>query len=93
MTLLKTLSARELTVLNLSAWGYANKEIAAQLNIAVKTVEAHKFNGMRKLRITDRAQLVRHAVREGWFNLDDSNATSAPDNAPDPTAGDQSAGA
>ena len=40
------------------------KEIATQLNLSVKTIEAHKFNLMRKLDIHNKAQLVHYAVRK-----------------------------
>ena len=61
------LSPRESNVLRLSAWGYSNIEIARTLGIAVKTVESHKFNGMRKLKLPGRVALIRHAVGEGWL--------------------------
>jgi two-component system, NarL family, response regulator NreC len=61
------LSPRETIVLHLIAWGYTNKEIAARLGLSVKTVEAHKSNGMRKLSAPNRAALVRHAVDSGWL--------------------------
>lgn len=64
------LSRREGTVLRLIAWGYTNKEIAQRLQISVKTVEAHKANGMRKLRLAGRSALVRYAVSSGWFAED-----------------------
>ena len=64
------LSAREREILALIAWGYTNKEIANQLELSVKTVEAQKANGMRKLRFTSRAAIVRYALREGWLKLD-----------------------
>ena len=63
-----TLSAREINVLRLIAWGYTNKEIAQQLAISVKTVEAHKANGMRKLKLPARSALVRYAVASGWLS-------------------------
>ena len=47
-----TLSARETEVVRLIAWGYTNKEIAAQLDLSVKTVETHKANAMHKLGVT-----------------------------------------
>ena len=47
-----TLSEREAEVLRLIASGYSNKEIAGQLSLSVKTVEAHKANAMRKLGLT-----------------------------------------
>ena len=64
------LSGRESTVLRYLAWGYTNKEIANVLGLSVKTIEAHKANGMRKLRTRSRADLVRHAVFEGWLTPD-----------------------
>ena len=45
--------------------GNSNKETALQLNISVKTVEAHRLNIMRKLRLTSLSHLVRYAIREG----------------------------
>jgi DNA-binding NarL/FixJ family response regulator len=57
------LSAREREIVSLVAEGKSNKEIAATLNISVKTVETHRSNLMRKLRITSIAELVRYAVR------------------------------
>jgi DNA-binding NarL/FixJ family response regulator len=62
-----TLSPRESTVLRFVAWGYSNREIAGRLNLSVKTIEAHKANGMRKLSVPGRAGLVRYAVESGWL--------------------------
>jgi len=61
-------SERESEVLKLIACGYSNKEIAANLALSVKTVEAHKANAMRKLGLTGRIDLVRYAVLQGWLN-------------------------
>jgi DNA-binding NarL/FixJ family response regulator len=61
------LSPRETTVLHFIAWGYTNKEIANRLDLSVKTIEAHKANGMRKLSLAARADLVRKAVDWGWL--------------------------
>lgn len=61
------LTPRETEVLQLTAWGYSNKEIANRLGLSVKTVEVHKTNGMRKLGMTSRLQLVRFALLRGWF--------------------------
>jgi DNA-binding NarL/FixJ family response regulator len=62
------LSEREAEVLRLIAWGYSNKEIAAQLNISVKTVETYKGRLTEKLQLRSRTQIVRYAVRQGWLN-------------------------
>ena len=59
-----TLTPREKEVLKLLAEGNSVKEIACTLNLSVKTVEAHKFNLMRKLDIHNKAQLVQYAVRK-----------------------------
>ena len=62
-----TVSEREAEVLRLIAWGYSNKEIAAQLDISVKTVEAHKANAMKKLNMRGRIDIVRYAVLQDWL--------------------------
>jgi two-component system response regulator NreC len=59
-----TLTPREKEVLKLLAEGNSVKEIACTLTLSVKTVEAHKFNLMRKLDIHNKAQLVQYAVRK-----------------------------
>jgi two-component system response regulator NreC len=61
------LSEREAEVLRLIASGYSNKEIAAQLTLSVKTVEAHKANAMRKLDLNGRIDIVKYAVLQGWL--------------------------
>jgi len=59
-----TLTAREKEILKLLAEGQSVKEIAADLNLSVKTVEAHKFNLMRKLDIHNKAHLVQYAIQK-----------------------------
>jgi two-component system, NarL family, response regulator NreC len=63
-----TLTDRESEVLRLIAAGYSNKEIAGQLALSVKTVEAHKANAMRKLGLRGRIDIVRFAVLQGWLH-------------------------
>ena len=60
-------SDREMSVLRLAAGGKSNKDIATTLNIAVKTVEVHKANAMRKLQLQSREDLVKFAVMNGWL--------------------------
>ena len=62
-----SLSEREAQVLRLIATGYSNKEIAAEMSLSVKTVEAHKANAMRKLDLTGRIDIVKYAVLQGWL--------------------------
>lgn len=59
------LSARELEVLKLVAQGYANREIAEQLFISVKTVETHKAHIGEKLGLRSRVDLMRYARAHG----------------------------
>ena len=61
------LSDRETEVLRLIAWGYINKEIAERLNLSIKTVEVHKANGMRKMGMKSRVDIVRYALLQGWL--------------------------
>jgi DNA-binding NarL/FixJ family response regulator len=56
---------REVEIIRLLAEGKANKEIAAALGIAVRTVETHRSKIMLKLGIHSVAELVRYALREG----------------------------
>ncbi len=63
-----TISDREAEVLRLIASGYSNKEIAARLDLSVKTVEAHKSNAMRKLGLTGRIDIVKYAILQGWLD-------------------------
>ncbi len=59
------LTTREAEVLQLIAEGRANKQIAAELNISIKTVEKHRQQVMNKLGIHDVAGLTRHAIAKG----------------------------
>ena len=59
------LSEREREVLRLLALGHTNQEIAKMLYISVRTAETHRAHIMQKLRLTTRAELVRHALAHG----------------------------
>lgn len=59
------LTSREVEVLQLIAEGAANKQVAGELNISIKTVEKHRQNLMDKLRIHDTASLTRYAISSG----------------------------
>lgn len=61
------LSERETDVLCLIAKGYSNKEIAAHLDLSVKTVETYKARLMEKLALRSRVDIVRYALRQGWL--------------------------
>jgi DNA-binding NarL/FixJ family response regulator len=59
------LTSRESEVLQLVAEGSANKQVASQLGISIKTVEKHRQNLMDKLNIHDTAGLTRYAIAAG----------------------------
>jgi DNA-binding NarL/FixJ family response regulator len=59
-----TLTPREREVIKMIAEGNSVKEIAGLLGLSVKTIEAHKFNLMRKLNIHNKAQLVTYAIQK-----------------------------
>jgi DNA-binding NarL/FixJ family response regulator len=64
------LSDREREVLRLLALGHTNQEIATMLFISVRTAETHRAHIMRKLGLSSRAELVRHALAEGLLEPD-----------------------
>lgn len=59
------LTAREREIVQLLAEGKSNKEVAAALNISVKTAETHRARIMAKLGFRSIGELVRYAVRNG----------------------------
>ncbi len=59
------LTSREIEVLQLIAEGMANKQIAVELTISIKTVEKHRQSLMDKLNVHDTAGLTRHAIAAG----------------------------
>ena len=61
------LTDRESEVLRLIAFGYSNKDIGEQLELSIKTVEAHKSNAMKKLGISSRIDIVRYAILRDWL--------------------------
>jgi len=59
------LTSREQTILLLLAEGRSNREVAAELDISVRTVETHRKNLKRKLGIASTAGLTRYALEHG----------------------------
>jgi DNA-binding NarL/FixJ family response regulator len=74
------LTSREFEVLQLIAEGRANKQIAAELCISIKTVEKHRQQVMNKLNIHDIAGLTRYAISKGIIenNVTMSNGLEVP---------------
>ncbi len=67
--LLETLSDREKQIVVFVASGMTNKEIAQNLGLSIKTVESHRSNIAKKLRIFDIAGITLFAVRTGLVSL------------------------
>jgi two-component system, NarL family, response regulator NreC len=64
-TRVTVLTAREQEVMKLLAEGRTVREVASELSLSIKTIEAHKLNLMRKLDIHNRASLVEYAIQTG----------------------------
>ncbi|CAG0940242.1 Oxygen regulatory protein NreC [Anaerolineae bacterium] len=62
---LNLLTPREIEVLKLIAQGFTNRQIAKQLYISVRTVEAHRANLTEKLGLSSPIQIVRYAMEHG----------------------------
>ena len=58
----RTVTPRQKEILRLVAQGLTNREIAHNLKISVRTVEVHRFNLMRRLKVRNVAQLLRQAL-------------------------------
>ncbi len=58
----RTVTPRQREILRLVAQGLTNREIAHNLKISVRTVEVHRFNLMRRLKVRNVAQLLRQAL-------------------------------
>jgi DNA-binding NarL/FixJ family response regulator len=67
---IETLTGREREVLQLVAEGHSNQDIANQLEISIKTVEAHKAHISGKLNIHSRTDLIRYALQRGIVRFD-----------------------
>ncbi|HEY0826013.1 MAG TPA: response regulator transcription factor [Ramlibacter sp.] len=61
----ENLSDREFEVFRLLVAGEAVSDIAAKLNLSVKTVSTHKANLMQKLGLSNQTELVRYAIKHG----------------------------
>jgi DNA-binding NarL/FixJ family response regulator len=60
---INSLSVREMQIIECLKKGSSSKEIAAELNISVKTVEVHRYNVLRKLNLKNTAALVNFINR------------------------------
>lgn len=65
----EALTNREQEILQLIWSGLKNREIAQRLKISVKTVEAHRATMMKKVRVSNTAQLLKAAIQEGMIQV------------------------
>jgi len=65
----ESLTSREQEILELIWAGFKNKEIGQRLKISVKTVEAHRANMMKKMRVSNTAQLLKTAIQDGTIKI------------------------
>lgn len=63
------LTQREMEILKLLVGGKTVRSVAGMLGLSVKTVDAHKFNLMRKLGVHNKAELVMSAIQKGVVKL------------------------
>ena len=66
------LSERELEVLRLAAKGMGNRDIARELHLSVRTVQAHLSTIFTKMEVGSRTEAVVRALREGLLTFDDT---------------------
>jgi len=67
----KVLSERETEVLRLATRGLSNQEIANELCLSLRTVQAHVGHIFNKLQVSSRTEAVVRALKEGWVTLED----------------------
>lgn len=65
------LSEREMDVMKLATRGLTNQEIADELSLSLRTVQAHLGHIFNKLQVSSRTEAVVRALKEGWVTLDD----------------------
>lgn len=66
----ESLSSRELEILRLAARGQRTRDIAAQLALSTRTVEAHFTSIFNKLGVSTRTEAIIHAASRGWISLE-----------------------
>ena len=62
------LSEREAEVMRRIALGFSMKRIASDLNLSPRTLETYRARAMEKLALSNRADVVRFALQQGWLN-------------------------
>ncbi len=70
-TITDVLSEREMEVLKYAARGLSNRDIAEQLFLSIRTVQAHLGNIFNKLDVGSRTEAILYGLKKGWFNVED----------------------
>ena len=72
----RTMSPQDQSIIRALSWGHTNKEIAAQMGLSQRTIEANRAKIMSKLGLSSRAGIVNYAVESGLF--DEADAMTVP---------------
>lgn len=64
-----SLTEREIQIINLIKEGLSSKEIASNLNISLKTVEVHRHNVLKKLKLKNSASLVNFINNTASYSI------------------------
>jgi len=72
MDVVKSLSELEMEVLKLATRGLSNKDIAEELGLSLRTVQARFTRVFKKLQVSSRTEAVLRGLREGWLSLGDT---------------------
>jgi NarL family two-component system response regulator LiaR len=67
----EVLSDREIEVMRLATRGLSNQQIADELFLSLRTVQAHLGHIFNKLQVSSRTEAVMRALKEGWVTLED----------------------
>ena len=65
------LSDREMEVLKIAAKGMTNRDVAHELIISERTVQAHMRSIFTKLGVSSRSEAILYGLKRGWFNIED----------------------
>ena len=68
---LEVLTERERDVLRLASRGLSNQDIAGELCLSLRTIQAHLGHIFNKLQVSSRTEAVVRALKEGWITLED----------------------
>ena len=69
---LDKLTQRELEVMKLAAKGITNREIAQELSLSARTVQAHFSTIFSKMQVSSRTEAVVRALQKGWITIGDT---------------------